>query len=55
MSLVDVVLNKFETISVINEHEIVHPFGANMVAMEHIFKKYDRTLFECSVCKNHYH
>ena len=55
MSLVDVVLNEFETITIIDGHEIVHPFRSHMIGMEHIFKRYDRTLYGCSLCKNQYH
>ena len=40
MSLVDVVLNEFETITIIDGHEIVHPFKPRVVGMEHIFKRY---------------
>lgn len=50
MSLVDVILNEFESITIIDGHEIVHPFTPHVVGMEHIFKRYDRTLYECSVC-----
>ena len=54
MSLVDVVLNEFYTLNIINEHEIVHPFKT-CVDVKRIFKLYDHNLYECSVCKNHYH
>lgn len=58
MSLIDVMLYNYNTLhNVINKegHYEIVPIFNNNVSITDIRKLYDKTLFECSVCKNRFH